>query len=122
MLLSLYGSPEATSSLLLSPAVQTGKSFSSAPCFAEKEGQVCLCCVYAKLLQSCPALRNRMDCGPPGSSVHGDSPGKNTGMSGYALLQGIFVTQGSNLHLTLTSPALARRFLTTSDTWEGRQV
>ena len=27
-----------------------------------------------------------------------DSPGKNTGMDCYALLQGIFPTQGSNLH------------------------
>ena len=32
------------------------------------------------LLQSCPTLCNLMDCSPPGSSVHGDSPGKNTGV------------------------------------------
>ena len=32
----------------------------------------------------------------PGSSAHGDSPGKNTGMGCHALLQGIFPTQGSN--------------------------
>ena len=32
----------------------------------------------------------------PGSSVHGDSPGKNTGVGCHALLQGIFPTQGSN--------------------------
>ena len=37
-----------------------------------------------------------MDCSPPGSSVLGDSPGKNTGVGCYALLQGIFLTQGSN--------------------------
>ena len=37
-----------------------------------------------------------MDCIPPGSSVHGDSPGKDTGVGGHALLQGIFPTQGSN--------------------------
>ena len=36
------------------------------------------------------------DCNPPGSSVHGDSPGKNTGVGCHALLQGIFPTQGSN--------------------------
>ena len=30
---------------------------------------------------------------PPGSSVHVDSPGKNTGVSCHALLQGIFPTQ-----------------------------
>ena len=27
--------------------------------------------VHAQLLQSCPTLCNRMDCNPPGSSVHG---------------------------------------------------
>ena len=37
-----------------------------------------------------------VDCCPPGSSVHGDSPGKNTGVGCLALLQGIFPTQGSN--------------------------
>ena len=37
-----------------------------------------------------------MDCSLPGSFVHGDSPGKNTGMGCHALLQGIFPTQGSN--------------------------
>ena len=36
---------------------------------------------------------------PPGSSAHGDSPGKNPGVCFYALLQGIFPTQGSNLGL-----------------------
>ena len=39
------------------------------------------------------------DCSPPGSSVHGDSPGKNTGVGFHSLLQGIFATQGSNLGL-----------------------
>ena len=37
-----------------------------------------------------------MDCSPPGSSVHGDSPGKNTGVGCHSLLQGIFPIQGSN--------------------------
>ena len=36
------------------------------------------------------------DCSPPGPSVHGDSPGKNTGVCCHALLQGIFLNQGSN--------------------------
>ena len=48
------------------------------------------------ITQSSPALCNHLDCSPPGSSVHGDSPGKNTGMGCYALLQGIFPTQGLN--------------------------
>ena len=33
-----------------------------------------------------------MDYSPPGSSVHGDSPGKNTRVGCHALLQGIFPT------------------------------
>ena len=37
-----------------------------------------------------------MECSPPGSSVYGDSPGKNTGVGCHTLLQGIFPTQGSN--------------------------
>ena len=43
-----------------------------------------------------PTLCDTMDCSPPGSSVHRDSPGKNTGVGCHALLQGIFPTQGSN--------------------------
>ena len=31
---------------------------------------------------------NPMDNGPPGSSVHGDFPGKNTGVDCHSLLQG----------------------------------
>ena len=46
--------------------------------------------------QSCPTLCDPMDCSLLGSSVHGDSPGKNTGVGCHALLQGIFPTQGSN--------------------------
>ena len=35
------------------------------------------------------------DCSPPGSTAHGDSPGKNTGVACLARLKGIFPTQGS---------------------------
>ena len=52
--------------------------------------------VLCLVTQSCPTLCNYMDCSPPGSSVHGDSPGKNTGLGCHALLQEIFPTQGSN--------------------------
>ena len=55
--------------------------------------------MHAQSLQSCPTLCDPMDCSPPGSSVPGDSPGKNTGVGCCALLQGIFLTQGSNLYL-----------------------
>ena len=47
-------------------------------------------------LLSCVQLHDPMDYSPPGSSAHGDSPGKNTGVGCHALLQGIFLTQGSN--------------------------
>ena len=40
------------------------------------------------LSQSCLTLCDPMDCSPPGFSVHGDSPGKNTGVGCHALLQG----------------------------------
>ena len=36
-----------------------------------------------------------MDCSPPGSSLHGDSPGKNTRGGYHALLQRIFLILGS---------------------------
>ena len=37
-----------------------------------------------------------MDCSLPGCSVHGYSPGKNTGVSCHVLLHGIVPTQGLN--------------------------
>ena len=49
-----------------------------------------------KVAQPYLTLCNPMDSGPPGSSVHGDFPGKNTGVGCHSLLQGIFLTQGLN--------------------------
>ena len=37
--------------------------------------------------QSCLTLSEPMDCSLPGSSVHGDSPGKNTRVGSHAFLQ-----------------------------------
>ena len=48
------------------------------------------------LAQSRPALCHPMHGRLPGSSVHGGSPGKNTGVGCHSLLQGIFPTQGSS--------------------------
>ena len=42
--------------------------------------------------QSCYPI----DCSPPGPSVHGECPGKNTRVDCHALLQEIFSTQGLN--------------------------
>ena len=52
--------------------------------------------------QSCPTLCDPMDGSLPGSSVHGDFPGKNTGVGCHALLQGIFSSQ----EIKPRSPAL----------------
>ena len=46
-----------------------------------------------------PTLWDPIAYSPPGSSVHEDSPGKNAGAGGHALLQGIFPTHGSSPHL-----------------------
>ena len=37
-----------------------------------------------KSLQSCLTLCNPTDCSQPGSSIHGNSPGKNTGVGCHA--------------------------------------
>ena len=72
-----------------------------------------LCCVCL-VIRSCLTLFNPMDCSPPGSSVHGDSPGKNTEVGCHALLQGIFPTQGS----TQVSHIIGRFFTV----WATREV
>ena len=46
---------------------------------------------WVKVTQSCPTVCDSMDC-----TVHGNSPGQNTGVSSLSILQGIFPTQGSN--------------------------
>ena len=55
-----------------------------------------MCAVLRLVGQSCPTLCDPMDCSLLGSSVHGDSLGKNTGVGCHDLLQGIFPTQGLN--------------------------
>ena len=41
---------------------------------------ITLCAIMRLVAQLCLTLCNPMDCSLPGSSVHGDSPGNNTGM------------------------------------------
>ena len=56
--------------------------------------------VCARLVtHSCSMLCDPIDCSLPSSSVHGIFSGKNTGVDCHFLLQGIFLTQRSNLHL-----------------------
>ena len=57
--------------------------------------------------QASPALCDPVDCSPPGSSVHGDSPGKNTGVGCHFLLQCMKVKSESEvtqLRPTLSDP------------------
>ena len=60
-----------------------------------------------KSLQSCLTLFDPMNCSSPSSSAMGFS--RQEYWSGHALCQGMFSTQGLNLHL---SPASAGRFFT----------
>ena len=55
----------------------------------------CCCCLVA---QSCLTLCDPRDCSTPGSCPR-DFSGKNSGVGCHFLLQGIFLTQGSNTHL-----------------------
>ena len=59
-----------------------------------------VCCLVT---QSCLTLSDPANCSLPGSSVHGDSPDKNTRVGCHALLQGIIPTQGSNPGLPLVA-------------------
>ena len=56
------------------------------------------CVLVCLVAQLCLILCDTVECGlhTSGSSVHGDSLGKNTGVGCHALLQGILLTQGSN--------------------------
>ena len=59
-------------------------------CYSLDHAVLCL------VTQSCLTLCHPLDCSQLGGSVHGDSPGKNTGVNCHALLQSIFPTQGLN--------------------------
>ena len=55
--------------------------------------------MHAKSLQSCLTLCDPVDCIPLRFLCPWDSPGKNIGVGFHALLQGIWLTQGSKPHL-----------------------
>ena len=52
------------------------------------------CAVLCLVTQSSLTICDLMDCSTLGSSVYGDSPGKNAEVGRHAFLQGIFPTQG----------------------------
>ena len=57
---------------------------------------IVMLCLVTQLCHLCVP----MDCSPPGSPAHGDSLGKDTGVSCHALLYGVLLAQGSNTGLT----------------------
>ena len=60
---------------------------------------VCVSICVCTVLWLASVVSNFMqphDCSAPGSSVHGESPGRNTRVGCHALFQGIFPTQGLN--------------------------
>ena len=58
--------------------------------FPESYNMVTIRClaVLCSVTQSCSTLCNHMNCSPPSSSVHGESPGKNSGVGCQVLLWG----------------------------------
>ena len=74
-------------------------------------------CWSCSVAQLCLTLCDLMDWSPPGSSLHGDSPGKDTGVGSRSLLQGDLPDPGIE-PASLMSPALGNVFFTNSNTWE----
>ena len=72
-------------------------------------GMFCYLTVHARRFSHAQLFTTLKDCSPTGSPVHGDSPGKNTGVSCHALLQGIFLTQGSNSYISCTGRCVLYR-------------
>ena len=67
-----------THSAHMSRALRTCQLPFQKPRSLPDSGQRCAACLVA---QARSTLRDPMDCGPPGTSVHGYPPGKNTGVS-----------------------------------------
>ena len=92
---SLHHSPETVTTLLIGYTLI--QNISGVKKYKESKSTIDML-VYS-VAKSCLTLCDPIDCSLPGSSVHGDSLGKNTGVSCHFLLQGLFPTQESNLGL-----------------------
>ena len=66
-----------------------------------------------EVVQSCPTLSDPMDCSPPGSSVHGEFPGKSTGVECHCLL---CLTTRTTCHPLCLIPFVSR--LAADSSWE----
>ena len=73
-----------------------------------------LCTCMCLVAQLCPTLCDPMDCSPPGSSLLGNFPGKNTGGNYHFLTQESEDLPNSGIKsVSLASPSLAGGFFTT---------
>ena len=75
--------------------------------------------MHAKSLQSCLTLCNPMDCSPPDSSVHGILQER---ILEWVPCPPLGALPDPGIEPSLTSPALAGRFFTTSATWEAQST
>ena len=74
------------------------------------------CAVLCLVAQSCPTLRSH-ESSLPGSSVHGDSPSKSTGVGCHALLRGSYKPRDQTQVSHITS-----RFFTSWTTREAQSL
>ena len=79
-------------------------------------------CVRVKSLQSWPTLCDPMDCSLPGSSVHGISQARILEWVAMPASRGSSQPNSGIEPVSLTSPALAGRFFTTSTIWEAQRL
>ena len=78
---------------------------------------MCACLVASVMSESCLTLCDTMDCSLPGSSVHGILQARILEWVARSSSRG---TPNTGIRLaSLTSPAWAGRFFTTSATWEA---
>ena len=83
-------------------------------CFDMEDCLAVLCLVS----WSCLTLCNSIDCSLPGFFVHGNSPGKNTGVGWHALLQGNLPDPG----MEPLSPAFQADSLSSEPPWEPKNT
>ena len=112
-ILSLFfmcGVRECSDFILLHVAVQFSQHHLlkrlSFPCYLFLSPVLCL------VAQSCLTLCDPIDCSPLGSSVHQDSPGKNTGVGCHVLLRGSSQPRSPTLQMeSLPSESPGKPFL-----------
>ena len=62
------------------------RNFAKIALFSRVVIYIYICIMHVHSLWLCLTVYGPMDCSPSCSSVHGDSPGKNTGVGFHALL------------------------------------